>query len=61
MQDVRGLTRGQASEMIDGLRDGLPTRSWLDAEMDRYIAFAVHLSGEKTPRPLSWLGAGLGR
>jgi hypothetical protein len=38
VQDVRGLTRGQASDMIDGLRDGPPTRSWMDAEMDLYIA-----------------------
>jgi len=35
---VAGLTRGQASDMIDGLKDGPPMRKWLDEEMDRYIA-----------------------
>ncbi len=38
VRDVRGLTRGQASEMIDERTDGPPMRSWLDAEMDRFVA-----------------------
>jgi hypothetical protein len=38
VQDVRGLTRGQASEMIDERKDGSPLPSWLDAEMDRFVA-----------------------
>lgn len=38
VEDVRGLTRGQASEMIDERKEGPPMRCWLDDEMDRYIA-----------------------
>ncbi len=58
VENVRGLTRGQASDMIDGLRDGPPMRCWLDAEMDRYIALPYTRAGKKMPRPLSWLGGG---
>jgi hypothetical protein len=38
VQDVRGLTRGEASDMIDGLRPGNEMPSWLDTEMDWFIA-----------------------
>jgi hypothetical protein len=37
VQEVAGLTRGEASDLIDERRPGRPPFSWLDLDMDLFL------------------------